>query len=85
MREEKSRGIRCVTRAAFAFGCLLVTAFGMGCSFDPLKYFSRNACEVFNCNELFFIDDVFPLSAAPTSGAAAEEEEPAADDGEHLH
>ncbi len=69
MRKEKSRGIRFVTEAAFALGCLLVPALGMGCSFDPMKYFSRNACEVFNCDELFFIDDLFPLSAAPTGNA----------------
>ena len=84
MREEKSRGIWSVPRAAFALVCLLVPALGMGCSFDPMKYFSRNACEVFNCNELFFVDDLFPLAAAPTGGAAAEDE-PADDAGEHLH
>ncbi len=71
MRKKKSRSIRFVTRAAFALGCLLVPALGMGCSFDPLKYMSRNACEVFNCDELFFIEDLLPLSAAPTEDAGA--------------
>ncbi len=69
MREDRSRGIRFVTKAGFALGCLLFPALGMGCSFNPLKFFSRNACEVFNCDTLFFIDDLFPLSAAPMGDA----------------
>ncbi len=93
MREDGSRGIRFVTKAAFALGCLVVPALGMGCSFDPLKYMSRNACELFNCNEMFFIDDLFPLSAAPTGNAGTGGgmdmdmgEEPDADDGGgHAH
>ncbi len=74
MREDESRGKRFVTVAAFALGCLIVPALGTGCSFNPAKYFSRNACEVFNCDELFFIDDLFPLSAAPTAGGGAEDD-----------
>ncbi len=66
MREEKSRSTRFVTSAVYALGCLLVSALGMGCSFDPLNYMSRNACEFFNCDELFFIEDLLPLSARPT-------------------
>ena len=85
MREENSRGIEFVTRGVFALGCLIVPALGMGCSFDPLKYFSRNACEVVNCNALFFIDDLLPLSAAPAGGPAAEEEPAADDGGGHAH
>ncbi len=42
-----------------------------GCSFDPLNYMSRNACEFFNCDELFFIEDILPLSARPTGDAGA--------------
>ncbi len=61
---------------------------GLGCgSFEPLDYFSRNACSVFNCDRFFFIEDLFPLSARPTGAlasaaapAAAEEEAPA-----HVH
>ncbi len=71
MREDRSRCIRFVTKVAFALGCLLVPVLGTGCSFDPMKYFSRNACEAFNCDTLFFIDDLFPLSAAPTGDAGA--------------
>ncbi len=71
MKEDKSRGIRFATKAALALGCLLFPALGMGCSFDPLNYMSRNACEVFNCDELFFIEDMLPLSARPTGDAGA--------------
>ncbi len=47
---------------------LLFPALAGGCSFNPLKYFSRNACDVLNCDVLFFIEDLFPLSAGPTGG-----------------
>ena len=45
--------------------------FSAGCSFDPLNYMSRNACEFFNCDELFFVEDILPLSARPTGDAGA--------------
>lgn len=45
--------------------------FATGCSFDPLNYMSRNACEFFNCDELFFIEDLLPLSARPTGDAGS--------------
>ena len=50
---------------------LCAVVFVTGCSFDPLNYMSRNACEFFNCNELFFIEDILPLSARPTGDAGA--------------
>ncbi len=37
-----------------------------GCSFHLLNYMSRNACEFLNCDELFFIEDMLPLSTRPT-------------------
>lgn len=85
MREEKSRGIRFVTRAALAMACLIIPALGMGCSFDPLKYFSRNACEAFNCDTLFFIEDLFPLSAAPLGDAGGGADMDMGDDGDGGH
>lgn len=42
-----------------------------GCSFDPLKYMSRNACEFVNCDVLFFIEDMLPLSARPEGEAGS--------------
>ena len=50
--------------ACVAVSCTVFVA--TGCSFDPLNYMSRNACEFFNCDELFFIEDILPLSARPT-------------------
>lgn len=52
--------------------CIAVSGaalFATGCSLDPVNFFSRNACELFNCDELFFIEDLLPLSARPTGGA----------------
>jgi len=36
-----------------------------------LKYASRNACEFVNCESLFFVEDLFPLSAGPEAGGEA--------------
>ncbi len=66
--------------------------FGLACSpDDTLKYFSQNACDFVNCDVLFFVEDIFPLSQRPTmSGGmasgepmemSAEEEE----GGGHMH
>ncbi|MCH7841076.1 MAG: hypothetical protein IID38_12695 [Planctomycetes bacterium] len=70
---------------------LSFATFGfLGCgSFDPVNYFSRNACDFLNCEVLFFIDDVLPLSAAPmgsmdmaeAGGSEGEGEQ----EGGHLH
>ena len=68
------------------------TIFGLVCSpNDALKYFSQNACDFVNCDVLFFVEDMFPLSQRPTmsggvasSGSievGAEEEE----GGGHMH
>ena len=40
--------------------------FATGCDFDPMSFLSRNACEFVNCDELFFIEDMLPLSARPS-------------------
>ena len=54
-------------RPGIGFAILVLTAIlATGCR--PLKFFSRNACEILNCNTLFFIDDLFPLSAPPMEG-----------------
>ncbi len=76
--------------ACVAVLCAVVVA--AGCSFDPLNYMSRNACEVFNCDELFFIEDILPLSARPRGDVAVGDGNvagPVADDdddgGGHAH
>ena len=45
--------------------------FATGCSFDPLNYMSRNACEFVNCDGLFFIEDMLQLSARPEGEAGS--------------
>jgi hypothetical protein len=44
-----------------------------GC--NPLGYLSKNMCNIFDCDTLFFIEDIFPLSQRPTAGGGAEEME----------
>ena len=55
--------------ACMAVFCAVFVA--TGCSFDPLNYMSRNACEFLNCDELFFVEDMLPLSARQTGDAGA--------------
>lgn len=66
---------------------LLHLVLGAGCK--RVRFFERNACDILNCDTLFFLDDMFPLVGGPTgadgpTGAAgtsdSEEEE-----GGHLH
>ena len=69
---------------------LLYPLLAGGCK--PSQFLQKNACELVNCDYLFFIDDMFPLAAAPSgmgggeaaSGGAmdmGEEEE----EGGHMH
>ncbi len=89
MKHKNSIVTRPLATAALPTVCLLILpGLATGCSFSPGKYLSRNACEVLNCDELFFVEDVFPLSERPMAGmvAGAGEEEAAADDGGgHAH
>ena len=56
--------------AVFA-GVFCAVVFAVGCSFDPAKFMGRNACEVLNCDVLFFVDDILPLSGGPVEGGDA--------------
>lgn len=69
---------------AVALGASL---YAMGCDFSPVNYFSRNACDFLNCDVLFFVDDILPLSGAPiaTSGGAPAEADSADEGGGHAH
>ena len=85
---------RCRVTVFFA-SLMSATVFGFGgCgSFNPLSYFSKNACDFLNCDDLFWVEDVFPLSERPmmsggmasggTMEMSAEEEEE--EGGGHLH
>ncbi len=68
---------------------LQLTILGIGCgSFEMTDYFRRNACDFVNCNVLFWVDDVFPLSArAPAAGMTMTGAPPAVEEEEsgHMH
>lgn len=51
---------------------LLVSVVAVaGC--NPASYLSKNMCNIFDCDTLFFIEDIFPLSQRPTAGGGEEE------------
>lgn len=50
---------------------LCAALFSAGCDLNPLGFLSRNACEFVNCEELFFIEDLLPLSARPDGEAGS--------------
>lgn len=85
----RMKSVRRTTGVCIAACCAMFVA--TGCSLDPLNYMSRNACEFFNCDELFFIEDILPLSARPTGvvglggGIVADPGEDADDGGGHAH
>ena len=82
--------IKCIlshmTKTAASLMLLAVLSSMVACK--PGQFLQRNACELLNCNVLFFIDDMFPLAAQPGGGGGgggaaepSEEEE----GGGHLH
>ena len=77
-----------MTKTAGSLMLLAVLSSMVACK--PGQFLQRNACELLNCNVLFFIDDIFPLATQSSSGggggsgsAAAEPEEE--EGGGHLH
>lgn len=55
--------------------------FSFGCEFNLVNYLGRNACEFLNCDVMFFIEDVLPLSGGAEAGGSM----PAMDDGGGGH
>ena len=77
-----------VTKTAASLMLLAVFSSMVACK--PGQFLQRNACELLNCDMLFFIDDLFPLAAqsasggdAGSGGAAAEPDED--EGGGHMH
>ena len=77
-----------MTKTAAILMSLAILSSMVACK--PGQFLQRNACELLNCNVLFFIDDIFPLATQSSSGggggsggAAAEPE--AEEGGGHLH
>lgn len=67
---------------------LCAGVFSVGCEFNLVNYLSRNACDFLNCDVMFFIEDVLPLSGRPDAamgGGAAAPTEDADDGGGHAH
>ena len=89
---EKVAPVRWLPKIALLGILLLCPLVGSGC--NPLGYFSKNACELLNCGKLFFLEDIFPLSTRPTTGAGTAltagegtsgDEVPDDDDGHAAH
>ncbi len=65
---------------------LLYPLLAGGCK--PSQFLQKNACELVNCDYLFFIDDMFPLAAqsgAASGGAMVMEMEEEEEEGGHMH
>lgn len=78
---------RRLMKTALCTALVVLPILGTACSFNPASYFAKNACDVLNCDDLFFIEDLFPLSKRPTSGGGGESAavEEVDDDGGHGH
>ncbi len=74
---------RVLSTVSIATLLLLYPLLAGGCK--PAQFLQKNACELLNCDYLFFIDDMFPLAAAAdevASGGAMEMEE---EEAGHMH
>ncbi len=89
MRHKQTRGfLKMIANTAVGVVLLVLLTFGTACK--PGQFLERNACELLNCDVLFFIDDLFPLATQPSSGGGAgsggEAAEPEEEEGGgHLH
>ncbi len=63
--QQKHRASWLATTAACLVLAVLLVGV-VGC--DPVKYLSKNMCVFVNCDSLFFIEDLLPLSTRPTGG-----------------
>ena len=64
---------------------LLYPLLAGGCK--PSQFLQKNACELLNCDYLFFIDDLFPLAAAPSGNGGGGEAASGGEEEEagHMH
>ncbi len=74
---------------ALSLMVLFLTTTTAGCK--PGQFLQRNACELLNCDVLFFVDDIFPLAAQSGGGTGggggggASEPSEEEEGGGHLH
>ncbi len=88
-RKRMKRILIHTTKTAAILMLLAVLSSTVACK--PGQFLQRNACELLNCDMLFFVDDMFPLAAQPgggtggagSGGVTAEPEEE--EGGGHLH
>ena len=63
--------IKSFTRAVMvSVIAMSAVVFSFGCDINLVNYLSRNACEFLNCDVMFFIEDVLPLSGGPEAGGS---------------
>ena len=73
-----------------AAGLTLLVFLSLAVACKPGQFLQRNACELLNCDVLFFVDDMFPLAAQSggggggggSDGMVMDEEE---EDDAHMH
>lgn len=72
-----------------AAGLTLLVFLSLAVACKPGQFLQRNACELLNCDVLFFVDDMFPLAAQSgggggggSEGMVMDEEE---EDDAHMH
>ena len=75
-----------VTKTAASLMLLAVFSSMVACK--PGQFLQRNACELLNCDMLFFIDDLFPLAVPSGGGSGASDAMDMEDEeegGGHMH
>ncbi len=91
-RKRMKRILIHMTKTAAILMLLAVLSSTVACK--PGQFLERNACELLNCDMLFFIDDLFPLAVQPGGGGGGggtadamnmEEEEEEEEGDAHMH
>ena len=71
---------------AMSMPLLHATVYGLSCGWaNPLKFFSRHACDILNCDTFFFLEEIFPLSGRPSLDSGVVETDAGEEGGGHLH
>ena len=92
MRRKRTKCVLThMTKIAAILMSLAILSSMVACK--PGQFLQRNACELLNCDMLFFIDDLFPLAVQSGGGGgggggaadAMEMEEEEEEGGGHMH
>ncbi len=89
-RKRTKRIMSQMTKIAASLMLLAVLSSMVACKTG--QFLQRNACELLNCDMLFFVDDLFPLAAQSGGGGGASDamdmdmdEEEEEEGGGHMH